>query len=101
MPDVFELVTVPSARRSLKKLPLPVRKHLLKATRILSSNPRHGEQLKDQWKYLRSFHTFFRRTHYRVVYEVNEKTKEVIIRYVATRENFYRSLRKLGLKPLD
>ena len=97
----YQLVTVPTARRALKRLPLPVRKHLIDAIAVLASDPLHGEQLGGQWRFLRSFHTVYRRTHYRVVYEVDKKNKEVVIRHADTRENFYRTLRQLKLKPLS
>jgi len=96
----YQVVTVPAARRALKKLPKPVRKHIVKAVKPLATKPYLGERLEDQWRFLRSFHTVYRRTHYRVAYEVDEKRKEVIVRVARTRENFYRSLRKMKLKSL-
>jgi mRNA-degrading endonuclease RelE of RelBE toxin-antitoxin system len=101
MRNTYQLVTVPSARRSLKKLSLPVRRHILKAIQTLENNPNYGEQLEGQWRFLRSFHTVYRRTHYRIVYEVDKSNKQVIIRFAASRENFYRPLLQLKMKSLS
>lgn len=101
MVNTYQLVTVAPARRALKKLPHPVRKHLVKESQVLTTNPNHGERLEGQWRFLRSFHTVYRRTHYRVIYEVDTRGKHIIIRYAATRENFYKTLRQLKLKPLS
>jgi len=95
-----QLVTIPPARRAIKKLSKPIRKHILDTIQVLVSNPHHGKQLDGQWRFLRSCHTVYRRTHYRVVYEVDEKAKQVILRYADTRENFYKELRHMKLKPL-
>ena len=94
-------MTVPSGHRALKKLPSSVRKHIIDAIQVLSIDPYRGEQLEGQWKFLRSLHTVFIRTHYRIVYEVDEKRKYVVIRFAASRENFYRTLRQLQMKPLS
>jgi mRNA-degrading endonuclease RelE of RelBE toxin-antitoxin system len=96
----YELVTVPAARRALKKLPLAVRKHLIDAIQPLIENPYLGDQLQSSWRFLRSFHTVYRRTHYRIAYEIDKKNQRVIIRSAASRENFYKELRRLKLKPL-
>lgn len=96
----YQLVTVPPARRALKKLPRDVRQHLLEAAQALRSQPYKGEQLRQELRFLHSFHTVYRRTHYRVIYEIDEKNKQVLIRYAASRENFYRSLHEMKLKSL-
>lgn len=97
----YQLVTVPTARQALKKLPKLVRKHIVKSAQILVKSPRHGEQLEGQLKFLRSFHTVYRHTHYRIAYEIDDIKQELIIRLAASRENFYKKLRRLNLKPLS
>ena len=95
---VYKIVTVPAARKSLKKLPKPVQKHLIEKLHALKANSSAGEQLERPFQAFRSFHTIIRGTHYRVVYEVDQKQQHIIIRYAATRENFYKQLRRLKLK---
>ena len=97
---VYQIVTLPVSRKSLKKLPTSVRKRLIESLQLLKTNPYHGEQLTGEWRLFRSFHFKHENVQYRVVYEVNEKEKLIIVRYAASRENFYRELRNLKLKPL-
>lgn len=94
----YQLFTLPLARRALKKLPKTVRQHLVNEVSTLAKNPHQHDVLEGQWRFLRSFHLVFKRTHYRVVYEINESKKQIYIHYAATRENFYRTLRRLKLK---
>ncbi len=101
MENDYRLVTVPSARRALKKLSPPVRQHIIAEIQILSKTPYHGERLQGQWRFLRSLHTVYRRTDYRILYEVDETAKQVIIRFAASRENFYRVLRQLQIKSVS
>lgn len=99
MEDDYQLLTVPSGRRAIKKLPPPIRRHIVDIIQLLTKDPYYGEQLEGQWRFLRSLHTVYMRTHYRVVYEVDENLKQIIIRFAASRENFYRTLRQLQMKP--
>lgn len=95
----YRLVTVPTARRALKKLPVPVRRHLIQAVAVLETNPQLGEPLEAPWWSLRSFHFIYRRTQYRVLYGIDVRRRGVIVYHAATRENFHRSLRQLKLRP--
>lgn len=97
MNATYQLVTLPSAHRALKKLARPAREQLIREVKQLAQNPYLGEQLAGKWRYLRSFHMVFRRTHYRVLYQVDEQRCEIVIRYADTRENFYRMLKQLKL----
>ena len=94
----YELFTTPTGEKALKKLPPEVRQHLLKELQILKTNPNAGKRLEGEFRYLRSLHTQFTGTSYRIAYEIDEKQKAVIIRYAASRENFYKKLRHLPLK---
>lgn len=96
----YQIFTTTSGQRSLRKLPRQVKKPLLKEIQKLTGNPRLGEQLVREFRFLRSLHFKHANVHYRVVYEVHGKTKEVAIRYADNRENFYKKLRQMKLKPL-
>ncbi len=98
MSQGYQLVALPSGQRTLKKLPLSVRQHLITEAQKLIHNPHLGKQLDGQWTFLRSFRLVYRRTHYRVIYEVSTKRREIAIHYVASRQNFYQSLRSLNPK---
>ena len=96
----YQLLTVPAARKSFKKLPTEIRKGLVDRLEILKTKPQAGEQLERPWQMFRSFHAVLAGVQYRVVYEVDQRQHLVIIRYAATRENFYKELRRLKLKRL-
>lgn len=64
----YRLYTVPVSQRALKKLPPDVRQHLLTELQALGTNPLLGEQLKGKYRALRSLHTRYKGTDYRVVY---------------------------------
>ncbi|MBZ0099224.1 MAG: hypothetical protein K8F30_09075 [Taibaiella sp.] len=99
----YQIVTVPAARKSFKKLPGDVRKQLIGRLKILQSDPNRGELLERPWQTLRPFHTTLGGVQYRVVYEIDPRQQcqqLIIIRYAAIRENFHKELRRMKLKPL-
>ena len=92
---MHQRVITPSAKCSLKKLPLQIRKDLISATKILENNPCAGEKLSGALYFLYSFHFKSRGVEYRVAYTINNEKKLVIIHFAHTRENFYQKLRRL------
>lgn len=97
---VYQLVTVPAVRKSLKKLPKDIRRQLFERMQSLSTQPYAGEQLERPWQVFRSFHAVLHGVQYRVVYEVDSTQRLIIVRYAASRENFYKELRRLKMKSL-
>lgn len=95
----YGLYTTPSGRKSLKKLSKSVRKHLLKAVTDIGNNPQQHPKLRTPWTFLRSFHTRYQNSDYRIVYEIITTKKQIVVHYADTRENFYQKLRRLRLKP--
>lgn len=96
----YTLLTVPIARRSLKKLPKQVKAHLIQQLQILTTNPQAGGQLKAPFTDLRSFHTKFNNVQYRVIYIIKSETHEVYILYASSRENFYKQINRVNFKQL-
>ena len=94
----YGLYTTPAGERALRKLYPKVKEHILQELQSLKSNPYLGKQLEGEMRLLRTLHTKHAGTHYRVAYEVDEKDHTVIVRYAASRENFYKELRRLPLK---
>lgn len=92
---MFQRVITPSAKRSLKKLPLKLREEIINATKILEKTPLTGEKLTGSLGFLYSFHFKYQDVHYRVVYTINLEQKLIIIHFTAKRENFYERLRAL------
>ena len=94
----YIVYATPTSQRALRKLPEAVKAHLLGEIKALATHPLQNPSLQGGSRFLRSLHTRFRATDYRIAYEVDQKKREVAIHYVSTRENFYRKLRKLKLK---
>lgn len=92
---MYQRVIAPSAKRSLKKLPLGAREDLLEATKILEINPLAGEKLSGPLYFLYSFHFKSNNVNYRVAYTVNHNKRQVEVHFADTRENFYHKLRRL------
>src|SRR5579859_206350 len=95
---VYELYTTSSGEAALKKLSDDVKRQLLQELQVLKTAPRTGQQLEGEFRHLYSFHVKYAGTDYRVAYEVDEKAHAIIIRYAASRENFYKKLRRLPIK---
>ena len=92
----YTLVASPSGRKSLKKLPKVIQKHIREKLQELQSNPLSAPPLQGRFSHLRSLHTRFQSVDYRVIYHVDTKKQQVIIIYVATRQNIYRELDRLN-----
>lgn len=91
----YELLITPSAQRSVKKLPLNIKQKLLEEIQILISFPMSGEPLRKEFKGLFSLHLKIVNTQYRVVYKIDNAACVILILYAATRENFYKELKRL------
>jgi len=89
---MYQRVITPSAKRSLKKLPLKLRTEIVKTTDILEKNPLAGEKLSGNLRFLYSFHFKYMGVQYRIAYTVEREKKLVIIHFVDKRENFYQKL---------
>ena len=92
---MFEILITPSAKRSAKKLPKPVRKEVVKQTQKLKTNPYLGEKLSGSLHFLYSFHIKFKGVHYRVAYTIDTSNKQIIVHLIGPREGFYQRLKRL------
>jgi len=92
---MYQRVITPSAKRSLKKLPLTLRQEIVNATKILEGNPLTGEKLSGSLSFLYSFHFKHQDVQYRVAHTLDQEKKLVIIHFADKRENFYHKLRQL------
>lgn len=91
----YQLLITPAAQRSIKKLPSNIKAKLLEEIRTLVVNPMRGEVLRKEFKGLLSLHLKIVNTQYRVVYKVDNQACVILILYAATRENFYKELKRL------
>src|SRR5688500_4394155 len=91
---MYELFTMPSGQRALRRLDQDVQDHLIKGLQVPRTKPDSSLQLKAQLRFLRALHTRYRNSDYRVAYEVDHKAQSIIAWYAAGRENFYKNLEK-------
>lgn len=90
----YTITATPAAQKCLRKLPAPVREHVKSTIDVLLTSPLKGSPLKGEYTFLRSLHTIFRKTDYRIIYEFIAKTNEVRIHNIGPRENIYKRLKK-------
>lgn len=97
MAQPYQLVTIPTARKALKRLPKHLRAELVEKIDVLRHHPLAGEPLQPPLHFYRSFHTTLAGSQYRVLYFIAAENDEVVIVYAGTRENFYKEVRRLNL----
>ena len=88
-----------SALALFKKLPRPIQAALIEKTLVLKTKPTAGEPLKGKYRFLRSLHLSIAGTAYRILYQVFPKSETIVVRLAATRENIYRKLDEMKVKP--
>ena len=96
---VYTLQIDNAAFKVFRKLSKDVKEKMLEESEVLKTNPLAGEPLKGKYKFLRSLHFSFKGSAYRVVYQVLSQTATVMVRLAATRENIYRRLDEMKIKP--
>jgi len=91
---VHILFASPAGERSLKKLPVGIRNFLIEEINTLKNNPHAGKSLRGKLSKYYSLHIKLVGVEYRVVYEINNQAKEIIVHHVGTRENFYKEIER-------
>ncbi len=91
---MYTLVTTPAARKSIRKVPQHVQKHIKKELFALARHPEKGKRLHGEFRYLHSLRIVFRRTDYRAAYEIDYPNHEITNHFVGTRENFCIELKR-------
>lgn len=89
----YIITATPTGHKCIKKLSPIVRNHIKEVIEELRTNPLKGNPLKGEYVFLRSLHTVFRSTDYRIIYEVIAQGNEVRIHNVGPRENIYKRLK--------
>lgn len=86
---VFSILLHPKARKVLDKLDPEIRGRIREKLLELKESPRRGEQLRYSpfWK--------LRVGDYRVIYEIDEEKRQVIILFVGHRKKVYDDFSKL------
>jgi mRNA interferase RelE/StbE len=83
----YQIIIMPTAEKSMDKIPLPVRRHIADAIEELRSDPRPTGVVKlagdeNLWR--------IRIGNYRVVYEIHDDRLVVLVLRVAHRKDAYR-----------
>ncbi|MFH1308945.1 MAG: type II toxin-antitoxin system RelE/ParE family toxin [Patescibacteria group bacterium] len=82
----FKIIVSKSSAKGLKKIPLPWRSRIILSIDLLQENPLMGEKLWGKLEGKRKI-----RIHpYRIIYEVSEKEKTIIILETGHRSNVYK-----------
>jgi len=74
------------AEKQFLKLPKNQQKKILKRTKILKQNPFSGKKLKGEFKGLLSLKAW----PYRIIYQINKKTKTLFIITINHRQQAYK-----------
>src|SRR5215212_6062082 len=82
-----------------KKLPKNTQRNLIEKAQVLTTNPQAGASLKGKYRLLRSLHLSIEGTAYRIIYQIFAKSEAIVIRLAGSRENIYRKLDEMKIKP--
>jgi mRNA-degrading endonuclease RelE of RelBE toxin-antitoxin system len=82
------------AEKQYKKLDLQISNRIKHKLNILKQYPHKGFALSGKYTGLRYLKVIYKRVEYRVVYDISDESKEVLIIFLGTRENFYKELRR-------
>jgi mRNA-degrading endonuclease RelE of RelBE toxin-antitoxin system len=88
-----------SALPLFKKLPPEIQRLLIEKAQVLTTHPHAGEPLKGKYRLLRSLHLSLHGTAYRIIYQIFHQSETIVVRLAAPRENIYRKLDEMKLKP--
>ena len=82
------------AGKQYKKLDLHIRDTIKSNLDGLQQHPHKAYTLSGKYAGLRYLKIMHKGVHYRIVYDVFDEKKEVLIIFLGTRENFYKELRR-------
>ncbi len=82
------------AGKQYRNLDLHIRNKIKTELQELKDNPWIGLLLSGKYSGLRYIKIIYKRVEYRIVYDISEEKKEILIIFLGTRENFYKELRR-------
>lgn len=92
---MYQILIANHAGKKIKKFTKTLRQKIYQEASGLRKNPLAGEKLKGGLSFLYSLHFRHKNTDYRIVYIISHKKKTITIQAVATRENFYKKLKRI------
>lgn len=92
---MFEIKTVRAVSKDMKKLSHEVVKEIKTVHfKNIRENPFQSQELGYSFKGLRSYHFFLKSSSYRIIYEVFEKDRLIVVVMIGPRETFYDKLKR-------
>ncbi len=92
---MFDIKIIKAVGRDVKRLPKEVSREIEeKHFKRIRKNPFQAFELGYTFKGLRSYHFSHKGTEYRIVYELFEEDRLVVIIMIGPRETFYEKLRR-------
>ena len=82
------------AGKQYKKLDSHIRDKIKSSLDRLKKQPHKAFTLSGKYASLRYLKIVHKGVMYRIVYDISEKSKEVLIIFLGTRENFYKELKR-------
>lgn len=86
----FDVQLTNTAQKELKRLPPKIKRQVANALDALENTPRAGSPLHHQLKGYWSYHT----GNYRIVYEIDDTKKLVLVSHIKHRKNVYREIQR-------
>ncbi|MEK7115185.1 MAG: hypothetical protein AAB847_02395 [Patescibacteria group bacterium] len=83
------------ALRLLKKFTPQIRQLISRELDLIFKNPYKAPQLIGKFSFLRSWHVYFRGVPYRIIFEIKNDSKQIIIHLIAKRSEVYKLLERL------
>lgn len=90
------LVLIAKGAFRISKKFLPLFKNLIvKELELIAKNPYQAPQLTGRFSFLRSRHIYIKGIPYRIIFEIEEKTKRVLVHLIAKRADAYKLIERL------
>ncbi|MEA3355989.1 MAG: type II toxin-antitoxin system mRNA interferase toxin, RelE/StbE family [Candidatus Bipolaricaulota bacterium] len=92
---LYRIETYSRVKRDLKRLDKRLQEQILEEHYPnIEADPYRAYSLSHEFKGLWSYHISYRRSNYRIVYEIYPQDRIVLVIMIGSREGFYKALRR-------
>jgi len=92
----YQIFMALSAHKRYKKFDSSLQQKIQQKASRIAEEPHRYEELKGPLRGIRSYHFEHRKTEYRIAYRILENKNQIEIVLVKSREDFYRTLRRIS-----